>query len=229
MPLAENTLASALTCSQTFSVLANSTLARLATDTTRALFKRGSVVFSRGEPATGIHVVTSGQLTLCLNAAHGTEHVIDILGPGDCAGEAATLTDRPHLVTASAATDSHLLHVSRAAILAELDRDPAFARSIVRNLSDQLYRRTSDFGNVLLHKATSRVARFILDQLDAQDAKAGCHVHLTVAKGVIASRLNMTQEHFSRTLRELSAQGRIAVKGGEINVTDVAGLRLLAA
>ena len=229
MALVDVPLASALACSQMFGVLSESTLARLMTGTTKTFFKRGSIVFGRGAPATGVHVVVSGQLTLCINAAQGGEHVIEIVGPGGCVGEAETLTERPHMVTASAVTDSQLLHIARSTILAELDRDPLFARSMIRDLSTQLYRRTSDFGNVMLHKATARVARFIIDQLDAQGAKTGCHVQLPMPKGLIASRLNMTQEHFSRTLRELSTQGRIAVKGGLIDVTDEAGLRLLAA
>jgi CRP-like cAMP-binding protein len=42
---------------------------------------------------------------------------------------------------------------------------------------------------------------------------------------VLASRLNMTPEHFSRILHDLAAQGLIEVNGRSIRVPDVARLR----
>jgi CRP-like cAMP-binding protein len=48
---------------------------------------------------------------------------------------------------------------------------------------------------------------------------------LSTNKGVIASRLNLTQEHFSRILHELSDKGLIAVEGRKIHIPDVDKLR----
>ena len=44
-------------------------------------------------------------------------------------------------------------------------------------------------------------------------------------KGVIASRLNLTQEHFSRILHELTELGLIVVEGRKIHIPSVAKLR----
>jgi CRP-like cAMP-binding protein len=213
---------------ETFSHLAEETLERLAAGTTEAEFRRGSIVYGRGTPATGIHVVVSGQLKLCIETPQGDEHVVELIKEGDCFGEAAMLTDRLHLMTAAAVSDCRLLHVARGTLISELDNDHELARRIIRNLSDRLYRRTNDLESVLFRKALCRVARFILDQLDEQTVHDAKHVHLPVSKGLIASRLNMTQEHFSRTLRELTSQGKIVVNGGNIEVLDEDGLRDIA-
>ena len=50
-------------------------------------------------------------------------------------------------------------------------------------------------------------------------------VTLPTSKGTIASRLNLTQEHFSRILHELSEKGLILVKGRKISIPDVEKLR----
>ena len=42
---------------------------------------------------------------------------------------------------------------------------------------------------------------------------------------VVASRLNLTPEHFSRILRDLSDRGLIRVRGREYTVLDPDGLR----
>jgi CRP-like cAMP-binding protein len=42
---------------------------------------------------------------------------------------------------------------------------------------------------------------------------------------VLASRLNITREHFSRILHELTAAGLIKVRGRQVSVLDLAQLR----
>lgn len=222
-----------LTKTETFNHLPAETLERLAAGTTESAFRRGSVVFGRGTPATGIHIVVSGQLKLSIETPHGDEHVVELMKEGDCFGEAAMLTDRLHLMTAAAVSDCTVLHVARGTLLNELDQDHELSRRMIRSLSDRLYRRTSDLENVLFRKAVGRVARFLLDQLEEQSVEPSAHhggkIRLQVRKGLIASCLNMTQEHFSRTLRELSSQGKIEVSGGTIDLIDEDGLRELAA
>ena len=53
-------------------------------------------------------------------------------------------------------------------------------------------------------------------------------VTLGAGKAVLASRLNLTPETFSRSLRELSAAGLIAVRGRQIVLLDRAGLAAAA-
>ena len=216
----------ALAGSTTFGKLPAETLGRLAAGTTEATFKRGSVVCARGDTATGVYVLMLGQLKLSIETPAGDEHVVDILESGDCFGESTALSDRKHFFTAAAVADCHLLHLSRHTLLAELERDLDLARHLIRNLSDRLYRRSTDLETILFRSATSRVARFIFEQLERSPES---HISLRMHKGLIASRLNMTQEHFSRTLRSLSSMGAIKVHGKTINVIDEAGLRQLAA
>ena len=47
---------------------------------------------------------------------------------------------------------------------------------------------------------------------------------LTAGKGVIASRLNITQEHFSRVLHDLSDSGLLEVHGKKIRIPSVSKL-----
>lgn len=213
-----------------FKRLSPETLARLSGGTTEAQFNRGCVVFGCGAIATGLYVVASGHLKLCLETPEGIEHVVELIEAGDSFGEAAlltSLTSRSHHVTATAVTDCQLLHVARHSLLAELERDPELARRIIGTLSERLYRQTSTIENVLFRKAPGRVARFILDCLKTDSAKASRRVVLPVRKGLIASHLNMTQEHFSRTLRELIKSGLIRVDHDMVDVIEIDKLRAL--
>jgi len=59
----------------------------------------------------------------------------------------------------------------------------------------------------------------------AAGAPIAVAIDLPIAKGMIASRPNLTQEHFSRILHEVSAAGLIEVQGPRILVPDLERLR----
>ena len=150
--------------------------------------------------------------------------MVDILGQGQSFGEAVMFMERPYMVYAQALTDSLLLHISKTVILDELDKDPKLGRKMIAGLSMRLHHLITDVESYSLHSGRQRIIGYLLrDNLD-NDEKS-ITVTLPTNKGVIASRLNLTQEHFSRILHELSEKGLIVVEGRKIQIPDVEKLR----
>ena len=127
-----------------FRELAPDELDRVAARTRQQRAARGEILFHRGEPAAGMHVIVTGQIKLAFASSSGDEKVVDILGPGQSFGEAVMFLDTRHVVSAHALADSLLLFISRDAIFDELERDPKFARRIVGGLSRRLHYLMSD-------------------------------------------------------------------------------------
>ena len=74
--------------------------------------------------------------------------------------------------------------------------------------------------------STQRVIGYLLRQdEDPAAASIAYTVTLPTSKTVLASRLNLTPEHFSRILRDLSAAGLVAVEGREVRIVDIEKLR----
>ncbi|MBI3371866.1 MAG: Crp/Fnr family transcriptional regulator [Betaproteobacteria bacterium] len=212
-----------------FKEFAHEDLQRIAAGAVRVHAPRGTTVFRGGDPCVGIYAVLFGRLKLALHASQGSERVIDLMGPGQTAGEAAVFLDKPYAVTAEALEDSALILISKATVLAEADRHPAFARRIIKSLSRRVFRHISDLESYTLCSATHRVASYLLNDLPFPAQNDAVCVKLPAAKGVIASRLNLTQEHFSRILHDFSAAGLIEVNGRSIMISDADGLRECAA
>jgi CRP-like cAMP-binding protein len=209
-----------------FRELGDAELARIAAATGQVRVRAGTVLFRRGDLPAGFHVVVYGQVKLSVGAPDGDEKVIEVIGPGMSFGEAVMLLERPHVVTAEALADSLLLAVGRQAVFAELDRDPALARRMLAGLSVRLHRLVSDLEALSLQSATQRVIGYLLRDVPVgTPAGAPTEVRLATAKGVIASRLNITREHFSRILHDLSAAGLIAVTGRTVRILDPGRLR----
>jgi CRP-like cAMP-binding protein len=77
-----------------------------------------------------------------------------------------------------------------------------------------------------LRSGTQRVIGYLLrDAPEEGPPQAPIEIALATSKGVLASRLNITREHFSRILHDLSTAGLIEVRGRIIRITDPERLR----
>jgi CRP-like cAMP-binding protein len=207
-----------------FQGLAADEVARIAAGAREVGLARSDILFQRGDAAEGFYIVVYGQMKLAFTGPSGNEKVVEIIGQGQSFGEAVMFMDKPYPVLAQALADTQLIHIGKAALFAELDRDPALGRKMIAGLSMRLHRLIADVESYSLRSGRERVIGFLLrDQHDT-----GSHRDLTIElptrKGVIASRLNLTQEHFSRILHELAGEGLIVVEGRTVRIPDLARL-----
>jgi CRP-like cAMP-binding protein len=208
-----------------FKELPPNVIDRIASGTTELHVPRGEILFTRGDPARGFYLVIYGQVKLSFVTKQGTEKVVEIVGPRHSFGEALMFAGKPYVVMAQTLADSMLLHVSRDIVFAEIDRDPNFARAMLAGLSQRLHRLITDVESYSLETGSQRVIGYLLRQDDEGDEPGPHTVTLPVSKALVASRLNLTPEHFSRILHELSSAGLIRVDGRCVEILDVGRLR----
>jgi CRP-like cAMP-binding protein len=207
---------------------------RIAERTRPLRVSRGETLFRRGDPAAGTYIVAYGQVKLSFVSPTGVEKVVEILDQGQSFGEAVMFLEVPHVVTAQTLADSLLLLVPKEAVFEGIERDPGLARRMLAGLSRRLHQLVADVESYSTRSGTERLIGFLLHDCGleaphekaAADAPAGpVDIELPVAKGIIASRLNLTQEHLSRILHDLSALGLIEVRGRRVRVIDLERLR----
>ena len=209
-----------------FNELAAAEIDRIAAGTTELHVPRGEILLNKGDPCVGFHLVIYGQIKLAFVSQQGSEKVVEIVGPGFSFGEALMFMEKPYVVMAQALSDSLLLHVSREAVFAELERDPKFARKMLAGLSRRLHGLIGDVESYSLQSGIQRVIGYLLRQDEDQAAASAAYVVvLPSSKAIVASRLNLTPEHFSRILHDLVDAGLISVDGREVSILDVAKLR----
>lgn len=205
-----------------FSQLTPEQIGRLAGQCRYRAISRGEILFQRGDPPHGFYHVVAGQVKLALSSKEGSEKVVEIIGAGNSFGEAVMFLDRPYPVFAEALVNSELIQVSQAAVFSLLDDDPSFARGMLAGMAIRLHTLIRDVESYSMRSATQRVTGYLLGEVNA--APCAGHsptVHLPASKQVIASRLNLTPETFSRTLHMLAEEGMISVAGREITLLDL--------
>ena len=208
-----------------FSEMSAEELDRISASTLPVHVEKGQAICQCGDPCTGFHLVVYGQVKLGFTSPQGIEKVIEIVRPGQSFGEALMFLDKPYIVFAQALSDAMLLHVARHAVLAELGRDTGFALRMLSGLSRRLHGLVRDVEAYTLRSSHERVIGYLLAEVPESANGGAAEVHLTPGKTVIASRLSMTPEHFSRILHELAASGLIAVEGRTVRIPDVERLR----
>jgi len=208
-----------------FSEMNAAELDRVAAATVPLYFEKGESSVQCGDPCTGFHLVVYGQVKLGFTSPQGAEKVVEIVRPGQSFGEALMFLDKPYIVFAQAIADSMLLHVAKQTVFEELGRDPLFARRMLSGLSRRLHGLVRDVEAYTLRSGHDRIIGYLLADVQEGAESGAAEVHLTPGKSVIASRLNMTPEHFSRILHELAADGLIEVNGRAVRIPDLARLR----
>jgi CRP-like cAMP-binding protein len=208
-----------------FSEMDAAELDRIAAATVPLHFEKGRAIVQCGDPCVGFHVVVYGQVKLGFTSPQGVEKVVEIVRPGQSFGEALMFLDKPYIVFAQALADTMLLHVAKHAVFEELGRDPLFARRMLSGLARRLHGLVRDVEAYTLRSGQERVIGYLLGELGEGADSGAAEVHLTPGKSVIASRLNMTPEHFSRILHELAVEGLIEVNARTVRIPDLARLR----
>ena len=209
-----------------FEGLAPEEITRIARSTREIHATKDDILFHKGDPCSGFHLLVYGQMKLAFTSQQGSEKVVEILQQGQSFGEAIMFMEKPYIVFAQALTDSLLLHVSKQAVFDELARDHALCRKMLAGMAMRLHQLMNDFESYSLHSGKQRIIGYLLRELPEAEANGSpVAVTLPANKGVIASRLNLTQEHFSRILHELTGLGLIVVEGRKIHIPSVANLR----
>ena len=205
-----------------FSDLSAHELERLAAGCTLRRLARGDMVFHCGEPCDAFHVTVTGQVKLFVLSPSGQEKVIEIVAPGQSFAEALMFTGRAYLLSAQALTDALVVSIGKAAVVAEIERDPRFAMRMLAGISRRLHGLVHDVEAYALHTGTQRVIGYLLREREVEDCATHetITVSLPVSKATIASRLSLTPEYFSRVLHELESAGLIEVDKRDILIRD---------
>lgn len=180
--------------------------------------KKNEMLFHRGDPVEGMHVLVMGQVKLSLPSSQGAEKVVHVCGPGHTFGEAVVFLDKPYPVNAQATAESLLLLIPKRSLLDALAQSNMLCRKMIASLSARLHEMISDMETCLLRNSVQRVVCFLVQS--ASESGQTFEVGLPASKQTIASQLNLAPETFSRVLGQLTEAGLIEVKGRRITVRD---------
>lgn len=200
--------------------------ALVSTSHAKQLAENG-ILFEQGAPLTDIYLLISGGVKLQRLAPNGDQKVFEIIHPGQTFAEAVLFSGGlKYPVSAVAVMPSVVVAIQAAAFLKLLNSSNTLCLNLIAKLSQRLHWMVNEVDRLTLHNATFRLVCYLLSHL-SEDENDRRDVTLSVPKHVIASRLSITPETLSRSLKDLSNQGLINLDGPQIDLVNVEKLRQL--
>jgi len=181
----------------------------------------GQQLFQCRQPARNFFMVRSGTIRLYLSAPDGAEKVIHLIAAGETFAEAITFMEGQfYPVNASALNACEVLSFSNVTYRNILQGSTDTCFRLMADMSKWLKRQITDIDALTLQNATLRFTNYLLHQVPA-GTQHEATITLSAPKHVIASRLSIQPESFSRILRNLQSEGHITVTGNLIHIKDI--------
>jgi CRP-like cAMP-binding protein len=208
-----------------FAPLEAADLARVLDSATPTRLDAGEELFSHGTPARRFYILEDGGVLLYRLSPAGEEKVIEIIQPRQSFAEAVMFMDgQRYPVSARALVDSAVWGFEMKTYRTLLEASPALCLKLLGRMSQRLHQLLQEVDQLSLNNARMRVVQYLLDA--APDGKPDQYqVQWDTPKQILASRLSVRPETFSRILQRLSQSGAIRVQGKVVTVLDAERLR----
>jgi CRP/FNR family transcriptional regulator len=194
----------------------------------RAVTKRyasGELIFSEGDPCTGLYVIESGQVRIFKTSAGGREQVLTVEQAGNSVAELPIFDGGNYPASASAAIDSALLFISRNDFRALCLEHPEVALKVLRMVGLRLRRLVGIIEELSFTTVRHRLAALLLRLArEAGKGSGRAEFKITASNQELASQIGTVRELVSRNLSRFQAEGLIAMDGKNITIPDLAML-----
>lgn len=181
---------------------------------------KGNVLFLQDDPAEWFYFVVSGWVKIFRETIEGDEAVLDVLTSGHIFGEAAIMDGGIHTVGAAVVEKATLLRLPASLLKGAITKSHDVALGMLSSISRQRRQQTQEIENLNMQNAPQRIGCFLLRLCRATETDAVAF-NLPYDKSLIAARLGMQCETFSRALNKLRKETSISVKGAAVDIPDV--------
>jgi CRP/FNR family transcriptional regulator, cyclic AMP receptor protein len=206
-----------------FSDLSEQELTFLAARVGQRKFGEGELIFSEGEPCSGMFVVESGNVRIFKSSTGGREQVLSIDGPGGSVAELPVFDGGNYPASAQAITATALLFVSKQDFHTLCLQHPEVALKVLRIVGGRLRRLVGIIEELSFTTVRHRLAA-VLVRLAKLERKPGSNEStftLPVNNNELAAQIGTVRELVSRNLSRLQSEGLIEMDGRKIIVSDL--------
>lgn len=181
---------------------------------------KGHVVFMQDDLCEWFYVVRSGWVKLFRQTLDGDEVIIDILPAGTVFGETDIFDNRQYTSSAEVVQDAEIAAYPVSLLRTEINGSQSFAMRMLKHVVHGQREKDKEIEHRTVQNAPQRLGCFLLRLIPAK--KTGPVVlHLPYDKTLIASRLGMQSETFSRALARLKEDLGLKVRGSTIEISSM--------
>jgi len=204
-------------------------LQMLAARTVRKLFSAGELLFSEGEPCSGMHIIARGKVRIFKTSVNGREQVLAVNVPGESIAEVPVFDGGPYPASAVAIEDTEIAFISRRDFNAYCLEHPEVSLKVLTVVGTRLRRLVGIIEELSFTTIRQRLIATLLKLAQSEGKKTarGIEFQLPASHQELANQLGTVRELISRNLTRLQAEGLLDVDARQIVVKDIKGLSAL--
>lgn len=207
-----------------FSHFTEKALEELLADAQPRDYPAQALIQRQGDPAERFYLVQSGKVKLFRISADGKEKVVEIIPAGHTFAEAVMFMQRSVFpVCAEALEPVRLIGFSNRLMLRHLEQNPQTCLHLLGHMSVRLHQRLDELETLTLQNATQRLALYLVSQVRDRGAESA-EIELALPKSLIAARLSIKPETFSRAIANLRDRGLIDSRAKVISIPSIQNL-----
>lgn len=208
-----------------FQSLSQTDMMPIANASKKVSYAANASLFAEQDPAHYFYLVVTGSVRLYRLTPDGKEKVIEIIRAGETFAESVALLDKPYPVFANTIEASEMIQIPAAVIRTLMAQNTGLALKMLASLSLRVHKFINDIHTLSMSSAQQKVAGYFLAFLSDETTEQ--RVELPSKKSIVASRLGLQPETFSRVLGKMKDRGVIREDESGIVVIQPEKLREL--
>jgi len=209
-----------------FSALSSAALAD-ASDELR--FRRGELVYSEGEIATGAYIVSSGKVKLVASSSSGKTLIARVAGPGDIIGLSAAVAACRNDTNAVVMEPATVAYVTTDSLYRLMSCYPDISMWLAEQLSIEYFSLCRELSLLGLRRsAMAKLAKLLVGFVENAECKSGeVRVKCRLTHEEMAQMIGTSRETVTRLLGQLRNAAIATVNGSTLRINDFEHLQQL--
>lgn len=186
-------------------------------------YTKGQVLFTQDDPAEYFYMIESGWVKLFRETLDGDEVILDVLPHGFVFGETSMFEGKTYPFGAEIVEASRLTAYPVTLLKEYLESNAGLALAMLQHVASKNILKDRELEHRTIMNAPQRIGCFLL-RLCKVKQPAPVILHLPYDKTLIASRLGMQPETFSRALLRLQEDTGVKVRGATVEIENLGAL-----
>ena len=183
-------------------------------------YPKGKILFLHGDEAERFYLIQSGWVKLFRETLDGAQAVVDIFTAGHLFGETSIFEGSIYPYSAEVVEQGYIVSMPLSLLKSEIEANNKLALDMLSSMARYRRQQDQEIEHRSLQNAAQRIGCFLL-RLTNQDTNGKVKIHLPYDKMLVASRLGMQPETFSRALKKLKEQTGIEINGATISMDSL--------
>lgn len=184
-------------------------------------FAKNKTIVAKGDAGDKLFIVITGRVKVVLYGENGREVTLSILRQGDSFGEMSLFDTKPRSAHCITADKTEVLSLSRADLIAHIQKFPETAMNLLGELGKRLRDADQTIAGLALCDVNERLIQRLVSLADEEgvNVEEGLLVKKRPTQQELANMVGSCRETISRSFNQLVKDGLVIARGRQMILT----------